>query len=166
MDMKEQHGGEALKGGTNPFAYSLKIGLFAGVFGGLLRWVLYEMKFTTMVPGYMLEPFFRHNYLHTIWGIVIGFVAYVMFSAAAALLYQFTMGKLRGPWPGLAYGAVWGLIVFVLGPIFGMMEKINIIGWNTLITEFCVFLIWGLFIGYSIAFEFTDEASREPMGAK
>ncbi|MHA7962777.1 YqhR family membrane protein [Paenibacillus sp. CAU 1782] len=164
--MKEQKGGEAMKGGTNPVWFSLKIGLFAGLFGGVLRWALYEMKFTAVMPGFLLEPFFRHNYLHTIWGIVTGLGSYILFSAVAALLYQAVLGRLRGPWPGLIYGAVWGLIAAVIGPLLGMMEKINVIGWSSLITEFCVFLLWGLFIGYSIAFEFTDEASREPLGAR
>lgn len=33
--------------------------------------------------------------------------------------------------------------------------------WNTVISEFCIFLLWGMFIGYTAAIEYTDERKRE-----
>ena len=34
--------------------------------------------------------------------------------------------------------------------------------WDTNISEVCIFILWGLFIGYTTAQEFTDEKLREP----
>lgn len=151
---------------TNKWMYGLKIGFFAGLLWGIVRWLFYEMKFTKELPGLMADPFFRSTFLKTGWGIVIGIGSFIIFSIIAALLYMFVLGKLRGPWPGLLYGAVWWAIVFLaLGPLLSITQPIRTAGWNTLSSEFCIFLLWGLFIGYSIAFEFTDEASREPIGA-
>lgn len=152
---------------TNPWLYSVKIGFFAGLFWGILRWIFYGMKFTTVLPGFIADPFFQTAFLKTGWGHVVGIGSYVIFSIMAAVLYIIVLGRLQGPWPGIGYGFVWWAILFiVLGPLLGMTDSIRIAGWNTLFTELCVFLLWGVFIGYSIAFEFTDESSREPVKAQ
>lgn len=152
---------------TNPWLYSIKIGFFAGLIWGILRWMFYEMKFTTVLPGFTADPFFQAAYLRTGWGHVVGIGSYVLFSIMAAVLYILVLGRLRGPWPGIGFGLVWWALLFiVLGPALGMTESIRKAGWNTLFTELCVFLLWGVFIGYSIAFEFTDESSREPVKAQ
>ncbi|MCM3627331.1 YqhR family membrane protein [Paenibacillus glycanilyticus] len=151
---------------TNPWLFSGMIGFFAGLIWGVMRWLFYEMKFTTELPGFLADPFFKSAYLKTGWGIVVGIASYIVFSVLAALLYQALLSKLKGPWPGVLYGLAWWVILFVLlGPVTGMSQRITAAGWNTLFSELCLFLLWGIFIGYSIAFEFTDEASREPLGA-
>lgn len=159
---KSEYGGHH----TNPWLFSSMIGLFAGLIWGIIRWLFYEMKFTIELPGLLADPFFKSSYLKTGWGIVIGIASYIVFSVLAALLYKVLLGRLRGPWPGVLYGLAWWAVIFLLlGPVLGMSRQITVAGWNTLFSELCIFLLWGLFIGYSIAFEFTDEASREPMGA-
>lgn len=152
---------------TNPWLYCLEIGFFAGLFFGVLRWLVFEMKFTTILPAYMLDLFMRQTFLKSMWGHVAGIGAYILFSIAMAFLYKAVLGKLKGPWPGIYYGlAVWIVLFAVAGPLIGIIGPINSVGWNTIFTELCISTLWGVFIGYSIAFEFTDEASREPMGAK
>jgi Conserved membrane protein YqhR. len=151
---------------TNPWLFSSMIGFFAGLIWGVIRWLFYELKFTAELPGFLADPFFKTSYLKTGWGIVVGIASYILFSVLAALLYRVLLGKLKGPWPGVLYGLVWWMMIFLLlGPLTGISHKITVAGWNTLFSELCIFLLWGIFIGYSIAFEFTDEASREPIGA-
>ncbi|WP_435171089.1 YqhR family membrane protein [Paenibacillus glycanilyticus] len=160
---KSEYGGQHH---TNPWLFSSMIGFFAGLIWGILRWLFYELKFTTELPGMLADPFFKSTYLKTGWGIVVGIASYIVFSVLAALLYKVLLGRLRGPWPGVLYGLAWWAVIFLLlGPVLGMSRQITVAGWNTLFSELCIFLLWGLFIGYSIAFEFTDEASREPLGA-
>lgn len=152
---------------TNPWLYSLKIGFFAGLIWGIVRWMFYEMKFTKVLPGFAADPFFQSSFLKTGWGEVVGIGFFVLFSMGAALLYTLALGRLHGPWPGVLYGAAWWVVLFVaVGPMLGIMESVRAAGWNTLYTEICVFLLWGVFIGYSITFEFTDEASRESIGTE
>jgi len=63
----------------------------------------------------------------------------------------------------MVYGIVWWLILFVLvGPKLGMMKPLKGLTWDSIITELCFFLLWGLFIGYTVAMEYTDERKREP----
>ncbi|OME86855.1 hypothetical protein BK120_07990 [Paenibacillus sp. FSL A5-0031] len=152
---------------TNPWLYAIKIGFFAGLIWGVVRWMFFEMNFTKVLPGFVADPFFKASFLKTGWGEVVSIGAFIIFSIVAAFLYKVILGKLRGPWPGIIYGLVWWAILFIaVGPLLGVMPGITKAGWNTLYTELCVFLLWGVFIGYSIAFEFTDEASREPAKAQ
>lgn len=149
---------------TNPWMYSIKIGFFAGLIWGTIRWLFYEMKFTIESPGFAVYPFFQPAFLKSGWGYIVGICSFILVSIVAAVLYKIVLGRFRGPWPGVGYGLVWWAIIFIgIGPLFGMTKSITTAGWNTLYTELCVFLLWGVFIGYSIAFEFTDEASREPI---
>ncbi|XEC92863.1 YqhR family membrane protein [Paenibacillus tarimensis] len=148
---------------TDAWTYCLQLGLFAGVLWGGLRWILYSIHFTIVLPGFLAEPFMRHSFLKTAWGQVAGIAAFILFSIVAVILYRAILGRFKGPYAGLIYGAVWWWILFLgIGPAMDMMLPVTKLGWNSVLTEFCVFLLWGLFIGYSYAFEFTDEASREP----
>lgn len=115
----------------------------------------------------LAEPFFKHSFLDTGWGYAVGIAVFIVFSMIAALLYYALFGRLAGPYMGIIYGLLWWVAIFAaLGPAMKITPALTVIGWDTLLTELCVFTLWGVFIGYSIAFEFTDEASREPIGSK
>ncbi|WP_192043587.1 YqhR family membrane protein [Paenibacillus rhizovicinus] len=151
---------------TNPFWYCLQLGFFAGLIWGATRWLLYLISFTKVLPGFLADPFFRQSFLKTFWGHLVGIGFFIVFSIIAAFLYKIALGRLSGPWPGLFYGLFWWLILFVMGgPLMGMFPHMNKIGYDTIFSECALYLVWGLFIGYTIAYEYTDEASREPMGA-
>ena len=149
---------------TAPVSYCIKLGFFAGLLWGGFRWVLYTIHFTKTIPAFLVDPFFRIAFLKTGWGHVIGICSFIVFSMVAALIYYYVLGRIAGPWPGLFYGAFWWCVWFLTaGPLLAMVEPVYKIGYNTISTELSVFLIWGLFIGYTIAFEFNDETSREPV---
>ncbi|NIK77448.1 magnesium-transporting ATPase (P-type) [Paenibacillus castaneae] len=149
---------------TNPWLYSISIGFYAGVIWGLVRWLLYQMKFTTIMTGFAADPFFRASFLKSGWGILVSLGSYILLSIIAAFLYTMLLRRLGGPWPGICYGLVWWAVLFIIaGPMLKIMKPIWQVGWNTFFTELCVSLLWGVFIGYSISFEFTDESSREPI---
>ncbi|UVI32273.1 YqhR family membrane protein [Paenibacillus spongiae] len=151
---------------TNRVLYGLKLGFFGGLIWGATHWLLYAIHFTKVIPGFLIEPFFRHAFLKTGWGQLAGLGSFVIFSIAATYLYMLILGRLRGPRWGILYGGVWWLVIFIwLGPLIGITEPYYKIGYDTLATELSIYLLWGLFIGYTIAFEFHDEATREPKEA-
>ncbi|RAV01000.1 YqhR family membrane protein [Paenibacillus sp. YN15] len=147
---------------TKPWLFSLYIGFFAGILWGALKLLQFAMKYTDVVPGFLLEPFYLHSFLLTWQGILLGYASLIVLSLAAALLYGLVLRKLRGPWPGIIYGLAWWAGLYLLvGPLTGMVPAITQMDINSLVTDMCLFAVWGLFIGYSISFEFTDERSRE-----
>ncbi|RCX23133.1 membrane protein YqhR [Fontibacillus phaseoli] len=154
------------KQSTNIWFFSLQIGFFAGLIWGGVKGVFYYMRFTSVLPGYLVEPFFKHQFLQTQWGYYVGWLFFILFSIIATLIYTLIFRKLKGPLPGLVYGVFWWFVIFMaLGPLCGMTQPIQKLSFNTGFSEFCLFLLWGLFIGYTAAQEYTNERVREPEGA-
>jgi uncharacterized membrane protein YagU involved in acid resistance len=149
---------------TNRWLFALYIGFFAGLIWGALKIVEQYLKFTKIVIGFLVEPFFKHDFLLTWQGTLIGWGFFTLFSIVAAFIYMNTLWKQPGPWWGISYGAVWWCLLYLLiGPLAGMTYWINDLDVNSVISDFCLFLVWGMFIGYSIAVEYTDERKREPI---
>ncbi|GIO38987.1 hypothetical protein J41TS12_38480 [Paenibacillus antibioticophila] len=148
---------------TNLWGFSIMIGFFAGLIWGAVKGLFYYLSFTTVLPGFLVEPFFKHSFLNTQPGYYVGWLSFILFSILATLIYTLAFRKLRGPFPGLVYGIVWWMLIFVVfGPLTQITEPESQLSFDTLFSEFCLFLLWGLFIGYSAAEEFTDERNREP----
>ncbi|WMT42605.1 YqhR family membrane protein [Paenibacillus sp. D2_2] len=106
---------------------------------------------------------FQEPVLEESAGYYAGWGFFILFSLLATLVYILLFRKLRGPLPGILYGIVWWVILFVwAGPSLHLMEPLRKLSMNTIISEFCLYLLWGMFIGYSVAHEYTDERKREP----
>ncbi|WP_426453371.1 YqhR family membrane protein [Paenibacillus sp. S-38] len=152
---------------TNKWIFAVYIGFFAGVLWGGLKLIEHYFHFTVLTPGFLVEPFFLHSFLITWTGMLIGWGAFIALSIAASLAYALVLSKFQGPWYGIAYGmAWWGALYLLIGPLIGMMPWILYLDLNTILTDASLFALWGLFIGFSIAFEFTDERAREPIGRR
>ncbi|KKC46164.1 MULTISPECIES: YqhR family membrane protein [unclassified Paenibacillus] len=148
---------------THTWTYCLQLGFWAGLIWGFAHWLLYTFRFTKVLPGMLAEPFFKHSFLVTGWGHAVGIGHFIVFSILAAYLYKLLLGRFPGPWAGFVYGLLWWTLLFLaFGPLLGMVKPVTVLGWNSIFTELSLYAVWGLFIGYTIAFEFTDEASREP----
>lgn len=152
-------------GVTKPLPFALYIGFFAGLLWSCIRMICYYCNFTAEPAAFLIRRWISHDELTTGFGQTIGCLSFILFSMLAATLYMWFFRYLEGPWPGLWYGLGWWGILFGLGPILGFTIMQTGVGYALAITDFCLFVVWGLFIGYSIAFEFTDESSREPITA-
>jgi hypothetical protein len=148
---------------TNMWMFALYIGFFAGFIWGGLKMIQNYFHFSTLPPGFLVEPFFKHTFLMSWQGFLLGWFFFILFSIIAAVVYTVFLRKVKGPYMGMMYGLGWWVLIYLLiGPWTGMNLPLGRIDINTLITDACLFLIWGLFIGYSISVEFTDERVREP----
>jgi uncharacterized membrane protein YagU involved in acid resistance len=149
---------------TNRWFFALYIGFYAGLIWGGIKIVEYYLKFTTIVPGFLVELFFKHDFLLTWRGYLTGWVFFILFSILAAFIYMVTLRRILGPWMGIVYGLLWWCFIYLLiGPLSGMMPWMYKLDMNTILTDSCLFTVWGLFIGYSISVEYTDERAREPI---
>lgn len=146
---------------TNPFYFAVELGFFAGLIWGGARLLMYALHFTKVIPGFLAEPFFRHDFLLTPAGHLLGYLCFIAFSVLVTLIYVFIFRRLRGPWPGMIYGVLWWSVLFLACARIFLQQPPFKLPWNSVISEFCLFLLWGLFIGYTAAIEYTDERKRE-----
>jgi hypothetical protein len=148
---------------TNPYWFSLKIGFFAGLLWGGVRWMAAAMNFTKVSAAFLADPWVRRSALGSAFWQAAGYALFILMSLAAALVYGRVMRRFRSPAAGLLFGIGWWAVIYLLaGPLIGAVPPLGRIGWNSLITDLCLFAAWGIFIGYSIAFEFHNEVRREP----
>lgn len=143
--------------------FACYIGFYGGLIWGAMRWLFYALNFSKVLPGFLIEPWYRKSFMYSGYGHLTGIGAFVLLSIIAALLYAAVLWKAKGPWPGIAYGIVWYVLLMLwIAPAWGMIPRLKELWPNSLSSELCLYLLWGVFIGYSIALEFTDERMREP----
>ena len=152
-------------GRTKPLPFALYIGFFAGLFWTCLRLISYYLKFTTEPVGFLLKGWVAATKLGGWYGLLLGSLAFILLSILASVIYMWLFRRMEGPWPGLWYGLAWWIVLFIVTPQFGLTKLSIKAVYYSLATDACLFILWGMFIGFSIAFEFTDEASREPSPA-
>ena len=147
----------------NRYLYSLFLGFFAGLIWGVIKIIAYYLGFTKVIPAFIADAFFPHHMLESWTGHSYGLISFILFSMIASLIYAALLYKVHGYWLGFLYGAAWWVLIYVLvGPFIGMVPNILDIDWNSRITDFCIFLLWGVFIGYTIAYEYNEERTKEP----
>jgi hypothetical protein len=137
-------------------------GFVGGVLWSLIAYLAYFFQFTKIEPNILLEPFTVGNWKETWIGIVITIFVYGILSIGVAFLYFLILRKLYSMWVGIFYGVALFLIVFfILNPIFPSMKPFFRIDSNTIITSVCIYVLYGVFIGYSISFEQSNIVHRK-----
>ncbi|MFT4415621.1 YqhR family membrane protein [Fredinandcohnia humi] len=130
------------------------IGLFGGIFWSLLAYLTYIFNFTELSPNLVLKPWLLGDWKNRVLGQFVGIFVIGLISVGVALLYYAFLKKFQSIWVGAAYGlALMAIVYFVLNPIFPDIKPITETDRNTLITTICFYVLYGVFIGYSISFE-------------
>lgn len=139
------------------FGRTAVIGLFGGLFWSLIGMVCQLLNFTKYGPDLLLAPIPLPSWKTGVGGQFLAVVGLTLLSLPIALLYQLTLGRFKNFWISLIFGVVlWGLVFFALQPLIPGLPFLTQLGWNTATTTFCLFLLYGLFIGYSISFEIEE----------
>ncbi|MBS4194632.1 YqhR family membrane protein [Lederbergia citri] len=134
-------------------------GFVAGVFGTLFGFFLHYFNFTEISPKVILTPF-SGKWTDGWLGFVITVLLYGLISIVIALLYYMALRKQKSLIWGALYGALIFIIIFlVLYPIIPDVKWLFRYPFNTIATELGFFLLYGLFIGYSISYEYEEQSN-------
>lgn len=132
-------------------------GLFGGLFWGTIGFIAYYFNFTEIRPNVILEPWALGKWKNEWLGTVISIIFMGLLSVGAAFFYYAALKKFSGIWFGLGYGIVLFILVFfVLNPLFPSVKSFFDLSRDTIITTLCLYLIYGLFVGYSINYEYQN----------
>lgn len=130
------------------------IGLFGGIFWSLLSYLTYIFNFTELSPNLILKPWILGDWKNRVLGQFIGILMIGIISIGVALLYYALLKKFQSIWVGAAFGiALWLIVFYVFNPIFPDIKTVGELERNTVITTICFYILYGVFIGYSISFE-------------
>lgn len=131
-------------------------GFVAGVAGSLMGYLVHYFNFTEISPSIIIAPW-SGGWKEGWAGILLATLLYGLVSIVTALIYYGTMKKRKSFWWGMVYGAVLFLIVFlVLFPLFPETKSLLNYDLNSILTALSAFILYGVFIGYSISYEYEE----------
>src|SRR5690606_33186290 len=114
----------------------------------------YVFNFTEIRPNVILEPWTIGAWKEGWLGTTISILLIGVISIVAALIYYAALRKFPNILVGAGYGIVLFLLVFfVLNPIFPGISPFHELERNTIITSVCFYILFGVFVGYSISYE-------------
>lgn len=129
-------------------------GLIGGIFWSGLAYLAYVINLTEIHPKVVMEPWTVGDWKDSWLGTVISILIIGVISIVSALIYYALLRKFPSIWVGILYGAVLFLLVFfVLNPIFPGISPFHELERNTIITSLCFYVLYGVFVGYSISYE-------------
>ncbi|MFD0767954.1 YqhR family membrane protein [Bacillus sp. CGMCC 1.60114] len=140
----------------------VQIGVFGGLFWGAVWYFLHIFSFTNAGPNYLLLPFALGDWKEGVWGNVAGIVCMGILSIVVAFVYKVALSKFEGVIPGVIYGLIWwGILFFAIGSIAPVIRSALEMSRTTIITTACIFILYGVFIAYSVSFEVNNEKGTE-----
>ncbi|MEY2192437.1 YqhR family membrane protein [Neobacillus sp. BF23-41] len=143
-----------------PMSFSVMVfwtGLFGGLFWGLIGFIASYLSFTEIRPNVILEPWALGHWKYEWLGTVISIILIGICSVVAAFIYYAVLRKFTGFWFGLGYGIILFLVVFfILNPLFPSIKPFFDLKRDTIITSICIYIVYGIFIGYSINYEYQN----------
>lgn len=134
------------------------IGFFGGLIWSIVGYLAFFFNFIRVGPALVLMPWALGDWKNGYIGQLVGIVVIALLSIAVAFLYRFLLARFNSIWPGLFYGiALWLLVFYILNPIFPGLKSVPKLDLNTIITSICIYILYGVFIGYSISYEFNEQ---------
>ncbi|WP_440895831.1 YqhR family membrane protein [Amphibacillus sp. Q70] len=134
-------------------------GFFAGIIWSTVWTILAFFNFTKLSPrSFILETWVQAKWADRWYGALLAIFIISLLSILIAYIYYLCFKKLTGMLPGLIYGVViWLLLILTSSNIFAHIPYINELDRDTLITTLCILCIYGVFIGYTISYDFLDQ---------
>ncbi|MGG3889215.1 YqhR family membrane protein [Metabacillus fastidiosus] len=133
------------------------IGFAGGVFFGLLAYLAYILNLTEISPNLILQPFILGQWKNGTMGNIIGIIVLGILSIGAAFVYYVLLKRFKSMYIGILFGLLlFGLVFFVLNPIFPNLKSVAELQRSTIVTTVCIYILYGLFVGYSISFEYNE----------
>ncbi|MEI5908110.1 YqhR family membrane protein [Bacillus spongiae] len=151
-----------------PFLLNVVLtGFIGGVLWSGIAYFTYIFHFTTISPNIFFEPWAAGEWKDSWIGILLSIIGYGIVSIGAALIYYGLFRKLRSMWVGAAYGiGLFLIVILLLNPLFKSMKSLTELDINTLITCVCIYLLYGVFIGFSISYEEEERMNQEQQQGK
>lgn len=150
---------------------SQQLVVFTGIFGALIwggmHGALYFFHFS-QVSLYSVKGWFGIGKLENVWAnFAVTVVLVCLISLLISYIYYYTLRKKNHFGIFLGFGAVLFFITFVvLQPLNKSLPPITTLDMETNVTNFCIFLLYGVFVAYTISYDYAQQQYLEKRAKK
>jgi len=137
-------------------------GFFAGLIWSTVWTFLAFFNFSEL----SLSSFFLEGWTDAKWvekwpGQLLSIFLWSILSIGVAYIYYLFFRRLTGVLPGLVYGVViWLIMIILSSSLILHIPAISQMDLNTIVTTLSILIIYGVFIGYTISYDFLDQPSK------
>jgi len=131
--------------------------IFTGFFGGILFYLamLFLLAFNFVDKQFFPEILLTKGFMKQL----MNFLIIIILSSIHATIYHLIFKKILNLWFSVSYGIVLFLLLFSIN-LFVEKLKISINDSTSLITLLSLFIFYGVFISYSISFDYYETIQR------
>lgn len=143
----------------------LTIGFVGGVLASFLGIVAHYFNFMDFSPKFILTSWSKQSWIKAWQGSFITIILFGILSIVVAFLYYLLLKKMKSMVVYILFGVVcWLIFLFVFNPMFKDLPALSKMSSDSIITSICLFVLYGVFIGYSISFDFQEYLREEEEG--
>lgn len=133
------------------------IGFCGGVLWSFIVYIVYLFYFFEISLNMILQLFVFGEWKKYGLGIVISIILIGFFLIGVVFFYFFLLKCLKIMWLGVLYGLLfWLFVFFVFNLIFFDVCVVIELKVDIVIIIICIYLFYGLFVGYFILFEYNE----------
>jgi hypothetical protein len=138
-------------------------GFIGGVLWSTVAWLAYFFHFTDLsVADFILRSWVWMPWADSWAGELVSILLVGILSVLVAFLYYVFLKKSQGIIPSLLFGvALWVLVQIILAPIIYGVDSAFQADRNANITTMCLYLLYAVFIGYSISYEYQQSQAYQ-----
>ncbi|WP_077308726.1 YqhR family membrane protein [Terribacillus halophilus] len=138
-------------------------GFIGGVLWATVAWLAYFFHFTDLsVADFILRSWVWMPWADSWAGELVSILLVGILSVLVAFLYYVFLKKSQGIIPSLLFGvALWVLVQIILAPIIYGVDSAFQADRNANITTMCLYLLYAVFIGYSISYEYQQSQAYQ-----
>ncbi|NGP43592.1 hypothetical protein G4V62_00925 [Bacillaceae bacterium SIJ1] len=135
----------------------VSIGWYGGLLFSIVGWIASLLSFSTYGPQSFLEEATGYGFGATWLGVLTTLVGLSLLSIVIAFIYHALLRKRKGLLSGGLFGiAIWLILYGVLSPLLPGVPLLQEMNVDSLVTTGCLFLVYGVFVGYSISYEYDE----------
>lgn len=137
---------------------SLITGFIGGIIWSAFGVVMYFFDFSEVAPkSYLLRSWITADWTDSWLGNIVSVLMIGVLSLLTAFIYYVLFKKVNSLWMGAGYGIIlWVIVFYILQPIFPNIPDLIDLNRYTIVSTICLYILYGVFIGYSISYDYHD----------
>jgi len=133
------------------------IGLVGGMLASFLGIIAHFFHFMEFSPNFILTSWSNQDWVKAWQGSLVTILLFGIISIIIAFIYYALFKKMKNMIAYILFGILWWVILlFVFGPIFNDLPSVAKMSSDSIVTSICIFALYGVFIGYSISFDYQE----------